>query len=557
MATEREKKASQVEKLQSQLEKLEFSLDEFNSLEQRKTELVSLVSELSDRVDTLSAKLEGRLSFEYSDPVRGFDRSKVKGLMAKLIQVKDKNHATAIEITAGGKLYQVVVDEAITGKALLSRGKLARRVTIIPLDKIRSKTVSNSANKKAREVAESLNTSSSPAIELVGFDEEIRLAVEYVFGNTLVVDGMKAANLICDATKTRTVTLEGDVYDPSGTISGGSSNKIGTTLSGLADLTEASSLLKEKQDVLKEVKMQLDSMSAASGKFDKLSSKLELAKASLENVEKHLSQTSYGMLVENRDTMSADLDDAEAECVAMNAEQAEKWALYEELQAKETELTQARENRLVEIEQALKDAKLDATKKNSIARDADSLTQTVALEIESLEREVEVAQKTEKEAETALGNAISEEAKIQIQVGEVRSAYEESKAALDALESRLNLCSAKLVELKHSKSDLSKKAEDAKLRAKKLSVEVERICKERSGAKKLVDSMLKKHVWIESEQSAFGVPGGDYDFEGTDAKQVESQLESLNEEQDSLVSTDVEILEMKPCLNLYSTVQEN
>ena len=57
-------------------------------------------------VDKLSAQLAGRLSFEYNDPTPGFDRSKVKGLVAKLVTVKDAAHSTALEVVAGGKLYQ-------------------------------------------------------------------------------------------------------------------------------------------------------------------------------------------------------------------------------------------------------------------------------------------------------------------------------------------------------------------------------------------------------------------------------------------------------------------
>jgi structural maintenance of chromosome 2 len=125
-----------VQDIKEKLAGLSFSASEFEALEQQRNELEASVSELSDLVDTLSAQLQGRLAFNYSDPVRGFDRSKVKGLVAKLIKVKDSKHATALEVVAGGKLYQVVVDEAITGKALLDRGKLQRRVTIIPLDKI-------------------------------------------------------------------------------------------------------------------------------------------------------------------------------------------------------------------------------------------------------------------------------------------------------------------------------------------------------------------------------------------------------------------------------------
>lgn len=58
-------------------------------------------------VDRLSAQVAGRLSFEYRDPERNFDRSRVKGLVAKLVQIKDPAHSTALEVAAGGRLYQV------------------------------------------------------------------------------------------------------------------------------------------------------------------------------------------------------------------------------------------------------------------------------------------------------------------------------------------------------------------------------------------------------------------------------------------------------------------
>jgi structural maintenance of chromosome 2 len=57
-------------------------------------------------VDQLSARLAA-LEFRYSDPHPGFDRSKVKGLVAELVTVKEEASATALEVAAGSKLYQV------------------------------------------------------------------------------------------------------------------------------------------------------------------------------------------------------------------------------------------------------------------------------------------------------------------------------------------------------------------------------------------------------------------------------------------------------------------
>ena len=47
------------------------------------------------------------------------------------------------------QLYNVVVDTEVTGKKLISNGKLKRRYTFIPLNKIASRTLSNDVVKRA------------------------------------------------------------------------------------------------------------------------------------------------------------------------------------------------------------------------------------------------------------------------------------------------------------------------------------------------------------------------------------------------------------------------
>ena len=531
-----------VAELKSQISKLEFSPEEYERLEQQMTSLEGSVTSLTERVDTLQAQLGSRLRFDYSDPVRGFDRSKVKGLLAKLIEVRDSKHATALEVVAGGKLFQVVVDEAITGKALLDRGKLQKRVTIIPLDKIQPRHVGANASKRAEEIASSLKATANPAIELVGFDEEVRSAVEYVFGSSIVVDGMKAANQICDATKTRTVTLEGDVYDPSGTISGGSTSQLGTTLSRLSELSEAMKSLQLQRPELDVVSKKLAAMKAASQSFDKLNAKLTIAQAELDAAEKHLGQTNFGMLIEKRDLITASIEAAEQEIVDMSKEKDDKWKLHEDLKGQEAELTKQREIRLSDIESTVKSAKADSAKASALAREAMSRSQTLVLELESLQNEVTVAKEAVLVAERALRTASLDESESQMQVGDISVTYEETRQELEELEKKMADCSAGVLDLKREKAELVKVAEAAKLESKKLSIHVLRVRKERAAAEKAVASMLKNYGWIEGEMNAFGVRGGDYDFEATDPNEISQQLKLLKSEQDALVRFQLSVL---------------
>ena len=534
LSVKKDKAAEKVESIKTKMSQIDFSETEFNALETEKIDLENEVSGLRETVETLSAQLEGRLAFNYSDPVRGFDRSKVKGIVAKLISVKQPKHSTALEVVAGGRLYQVVVDEAITGKALLAKGKLKRRVTIIPLDKIQSRHVTDSTAEQASSIAQKMGTTANTAIELVGFDEEVRSAVEYVFGSSIVVDGMEAASKICDATKTRTVTLDGDVFDPTGTISGGSKNNLGSTLGKLTELTTAKTELDAKEVRLNKVTTKLDGMQSMSKKFGKLSDELEIAEAEYAGAEKHLSQTSYGMLSEKYENMKQEVDEANDEFETMEEEKEAKWNLYNELKEKEAELTRQREERLKEIDAKVKKAKKVAAAKAKEAREAENKSETSVLELESLKAEVVAAEEAVVAAEKALEEAKEAEGDMEMKVGEIKALYDEAKAELDEVEKQIASCSSELKALNKEKSRLTKKADSSELEGKKLAIKVQKMQKERSGAEKLIKSMLKKYPWIESEKEAFGVAGGDYDFSATDPAQMSSHLKSLKHEQETL-----------------------
>jgi len=62
------------------------------------------------------------------------------------------------------------------------------------------------------------------ALDLVGSSDDVRAAMELVFGSTLVCDTMEAARACAFDAKVRmrAVTLDGDLFDPSGTLTGGS-----------------------------------------------------------------------------------------------------------------------------------------------------------------------------------------------------------------------------------------------------------------------------------------------------------------------------------------------
>ena len=65
------------------------------------------ITELRERVADLTARFS-HIQLDYRDPVPNFDRSRVKGLVINLLKVKDSRATTALEVAAGGRLYNVL-----------------------------------------------------------------------------------------------------------------------------------------------------------------------------------------------------------------------------------------------------------------------------------------------------------------------------------------------------------------------------------------------------------------------------------------------------------------
>ena len=84
-------------------------------------------------------------------------------------------------------------------------------------------------------------------------------AMEYVFGSTLICEDSDTAKLVTfdPAVRLKSVTLEGDVYDPAGTLSGGSAPQSSGVLVTLQKLNELTKELTEAEKRLAAVEAQI------------------------------------------------------------------------------------------------------------------------------------------------------------------------------------------------------------------------------------------------------------------------------------------------------------
>lgn len=283
---------SQASKLESDLKKLGFEPGKEEEMYQKEAHLQQRTRELREQGDGLRRKV-ANIDFSYNDPSPDFDRTKVKGLVAQLftLQKEHTKAGTALEICAGGRLYNVVVDTADTGTQLLQNGKLKKRVTIIPLNKIAA----------FRATAEKIGAAQSLApgkvdlaLSLIGYDDEVTAAMEYVFGSTLVCEDANTAKKVTfdPSVRMKSVTLEGDVYDPSGTLSGGSAPQSSGVLVTLQQLNEIMTELKVQEKALKVLQITMNAEQKRLGDAKKIKQQLDLKSHEVKLTEQQISSNS-------------------------------------------------------------------------------------------------------------------------------------------------------------------------------------------------------------------------------------------------------------------------
>lgn len=130
------------------------------------------------------------------------------------------------------------------------------------------------------------------ALNLIGYEEEVNAAMEYVFGNTLICEDADTAKRVTfdPSVRMKSVTLEGDVYDPSGTLSGGSSPKSSGVLVTLQQLNEITreldtrqKALQKLQSIMTQEKQRLDAARQLKQQLDLKSHEISLAEQQINN----------------------------------------------------------------------------------------------------------------------------------------------------------------------------------------------------------------------------------------------------------------------------------
>ncbi|MBQ4577245.1 MAG: hypothetical protein IJB07_05905, partial [Firmicutes bacterium] len=172
----------------------------------------------------------------------------LEGLVAELIQVP-KELATAVETALGAALQNVVcIDDQSAQRAVASLKKAkAGRLTFLPVKSIRGGRANQVQNLADMDGYRGL------AVDCVDFDSRYQNVMEYLLGRVVIVDNLDNAVRMSKkgSSGLRFVTLEGEVINASGAITGGMYKTNSTNLlsrkAEIQQLSEELELMNQKK----------------------------------------------------------------------------------------------------------------------------------------------------------------------------------------------------------------------------------------------------------------------------------------------------------------------
>jgi chromosome segregation protein len=214
--------------------------DLFAQLQGTSSDLQRNRRELSKMTNRLSELQEQAATEVYPRPVQHvMSAVKLGRLKANLRAVIDAfacppELAVAMEAFLGARQFMMLtdtMDEAGLCIDILKKNKMGR-ATFLPLERSRPRSRDYSFRLPPDGVV-------GWAMELVKSEEHWRPALEHIMGDLLVVDSYKVGQeLVRSGFRQPVATLDGDVFQPGGTISGGASAKSGRAMEIMSAITK-------------------------------------------------------------------------------------------------------------------------------------------------------------------------------------------------------------------------------------------------------------------------------------------------------------------------------
>jgi chromosome segregation protein len=251
--------SNQVTNFREKQRKLENVQNNYQKQEKTLYQAYQLIQQAKSRKDMLEEMEEDYSGFFQGVKevlkARGKKLHGIEGAVAELVTVP-KEYETALETALGGALQHIVVDteqNARTAIQFLKQNSFGR-ATFLPLSVIKGRLLSSSQLSSIQNHPSLVGS----AVDLVSFDPKYTEVISNLLGNVVITKDLKGANELAKILqyRCRMVTLDGDIVNPGGSMTGGAQKqKTSSLLTRKGELEE----LKEKLIIMNEKTASLES----------------------------------------------------------------------------------------------------------------------------------------------------------------------------------------------------------------------------------------------------------------------------------------------------------
>lgn len=268
-----------LQELDETRERLTDSRQQLDESRKRERQVDGRLEELKISSGKLSARLktieEMESNYEgYNHAVRHVMKSGIKGIdgvVADLIEVP-RGYETAMETALGASLQNIVCEDDGSAKAAIRSLKENRagRMTFLPVSSVRGRAI---RDRKLEKVTGFIGFGP----DCLSCDDRYRGIMEYLLGRVVIVDEMdNALKMSKIVSNLRFVTLDGDVINAGGAITGGRyKNRTANILDRKAETAELRQKVASSEDEIRTMTAELEKIRSEISGLEKNSSRLE------------------------------------------------------------------------------------------------------------------------------------------------------------------------------------------------------------------------------------------------------------------------------------------
>lgn len=525
----------EIQEMKTALGSVEYDPSREKELKERRESLKDVLLSVQEELDALTGQMSN-LNFQYADPYKGFDRSKVKGLVAKLIKIDPAklDFSTALQVCAEGRLFYVVVEDNKIASEILKNGQLKRKYTIIPIKQIQPTSIAPDRIKAALKMAPGRV---EHALSLVGYESEVRRAMEYVFGSTLICKDAEAAKKVAydPSVRMRAITLDGDIYEPGATITGGSRPTKNSDL--LIRLHKLRQLEEKFADVKEEYECacrELEQYEEIGSMFKDTQQMLRRKEYEFQSLEKLMRESPAGLLLKEIEDAKSEIDELDKQIKDATQEQFSCDKRVKELEKEMKEFAGDRDGKIKKLEKDVQKSKKDLSNSEQKLKNQQRILMEAKDDVTQLTTEISTLTSQMNASKETIMKLESELSVLKSTLDIAKQKYDNASAELSRQSSLFQKFDDELKDLEDEKKMINEQTDDAQLKLKRLSHDIEQFHQDKQAAEDTVRRLMKEHDWIEDQQANFGKPNTAFDFSVQNSSECRKRLKQLEQEHDSL-----------------------